>query len=463
MFIFRSDAKEKEEIRIFYRKLFRLGIPMALQMLMAALVGASDTLMLGFLNQGSLSAVSLATQVTFVLSLFTTAVTIGETVLAAQYWGKSDRDAVEQVVAISMKFSVLVSVLFFLAAMFVPGMLMKIFTSDRELIMLGSSYLRIVSWSYLFSGISQVYLTAMKNTDRVMKSTLYSSLAVVLNIILNAVFIFGFYGIPAMGIKGAAIATTTAKGIELVLCMAENRKKEQVHIRLPYLVSSDKVLTLDFYRYTSLVLANEIVWGCGVAMFSVILGHMGSDAVAANSAASILKNLIICLCIGVGNGSGIIVGNELGRGETGLAKKYGSYLCRTALLLGIGSGLVLLALRPLVLMYFSASLTACARDYLSSMLLISAYYVLGNSINHTVVSGIFTAGGDTRFGFICDAVNMWVFIIPIGLLAAFVFKLPVMAVYFWLNLDEFLKMPIEYIHYKKYKWVKNLTVENVQQ
>jgi len=451
--------KMREEIRIFYRKLFRLGLPMALQSLMAALVGASDTFMLGFLDQDALSAVSLATQVTFVLSLFTTAIAIGETVLAAQYWGKKDKYAVEQVLAVSMKGSVVVSVLFFGAAMFAPELLMRIFTDETRLIALGSPYLRIVSWSYLFSGISQAYLTAMKNTDRVVKSTLYSSSAVVLNILLNAVYIFGFAGIPAMGICGAAIATTLAKGIELLLCLRESMRKELVHIRLSYLISTDKILSADFYRYTLPVLANEIVWGCGVAMFSVILGHMGSDAVAANSVAIILKNLIICLSIGVGNGSGIIVGNELGKGETNLAKKYGSYLCRTALVLGIVSGFVLLALRPLVLLLFSARLTLQAQSYLNGMLFISAYYVLGISINHTVISGIFSAGGDTRFGFVCDAVNMWAVIIPVGFLLAFVFEVPVMAVYFWLNLDEFIKMPVEYFHYKKYKWVRNLTVQ----
>lgn len=453
--------KTKESLqadRAFYKKLFALVIPIAAQNFMTAIVSASDALMLGLQGQTSLSTVSLATQIQFVLTLFYWALTIGATVLAAQYWGKEDADSVEQVLAITLRFSVAISFLFFLAAAFCPEMLMRIFTSEAELIKPGVSYLRIVSGSYLCMGISQVYLCIMKNSGRTLRSTIYGSTAVVLNLILNGILIFGLFGLPEMGIQGAALATLLARIVELALVLLENRKKGVVRIRWEYLKMPDAALQRDYCYYTAPVLANELAWGCGFTMFSVIMGHLGSDAVAANSIANIAKNIMTCFCLGIGTGSGIIVGNELGRGNLKQAKRYGKKLCRTAVVSGVLSGLLLLACSPLFFL-FASNLSAQAQGYLKVMLLICSYYLIGKSVNCTVIAGIFCAGGDTRFGLYCDAVTMWVIIIPAGLIAAFWLKLPVLWVYFWLNLDELVKLPAVYRHYKKYQWLKNLTVK----
>lgn len=442
----------------FYKNLAVLVLPIAFQNLMSAMVSASDAVMLGMLEQDSMSAVSLATQVQFVLSLFYAALTIGATILAAQYWGKGDSDAVERVLAIVLKCSMVVSFLFFVAAAVFPSVLMRIFTNDGRLVELGAVYLRDVSWSYLLGGVSQIYLCIMKNSGRVLKSTLFSVAPMVLNIILNAVLIFGLFGAPGLGISGAAIATVLARGVELLLVWIENCRKNVIRIRWRYLVHPDLVLRKDFFAYTSPVLANELVWGCGFTMFSVIMGHLGSDAVAANSYANIMKNLIACLCLGIGSGSGIIVGNELGSGNLELAKAYGGKLCRLALWAGAVSGALLLVCSPLV-SFFTGNLTVRAQYYLRVMLFMCSYYMIAKSINSTVVAGIFCAGGDTKFGLLCDLVTMWVIIVPIGLLAAFVLKVPVLAVYFLLNLDELVKLPAVYRHYKKYGWVRNLTRE----
>ena len=446
----------RTENNVFYKKLIALVFPIAIQNLMTALVSASDALMLGFLDQTALSAVSLATQVQFVLNLFFSAITIGTTVLAAQYWGKQDKESVEEVLCIALKMSILISIIFFTAAFFFPRLLMRIFTNEISLIEAGIPYLRIVSWSYLFMGFSQIYLCIMKNSGRTTKSTIYGSSALVLNILLNAILIFGLLGFPQMGIAGAALATTISRAVELFLTIFENVKTGVVRVQLKYFCSNFVRLKRDYYRYTMPVLANELVWGCGFTMFSVIMGHLGSDAVAANSVANIVKNIIACVCLGIGTGSGILVGNELGSGNLETAKKYGRLLCKISLITGAVSGLFILLSSPLVLM-FTTSLTEQAHAYLQIMLYICSYYMIGKSINSTVIAGIFCAGGDTKFGFICDAVTMWIIIIPLGAFAAFILHLPILAVYFLLNLDELIKLPAVYRHYKQYKWVKNLT------
>ncbi|MDO5540746.1 MAG: MATE family efflux transporter [Eubacteriales bacterium] len=440
----------------FYKKLFVLVLPLAFQNLMTALVSASDALMLGLLSQSSLSAVSLATQVQFVLNLFYLAVTIGATVLAAQYWGKGDAESVEKILAITLRVSIMISAVFFLLAVFVPGALMRIFTGERELVHLGIPYLRVAGWSYLFTGVSQVYLCIMKNSGRALRSTVYGSVAVVLNIILNAILIFGLFGFPKLGSVGAAAATLISRAVEFALVIAENRKKNVVRIRRKWLSRTDKGLKKDYYHYMLPVLANEILWGCGFTMFSVIMGHLGSDAVASNSIATVVKNIISCMCMGIGSGSGILVGNELGSGNLKMAREYGGRLCRIAIAAGMISGVVLLLCKP-VIFSFAGSLSVNALEYLDVMLYICAYYLIGKSINSTVIAGIFCAGGDTKFGMLCDAVTMWVIIIPIGMVSAFVLKLPILWVYFLLNLDEFVKLPAVYRHYRKYNWVKDLT------
>lgn len=449
----------ESEKRIFYRKLWGLVFPIAIQNLMTALVSASDAFMLGFVSQTSLSAVSLATQIQFVHNLFMLALTIGATTLAAQYWGKGDTDSVEEILAIVLKISMAVSVVFFIAAMFFSGFLMRIFTNDIKLIQAGIPYLRIVSVSYLFMGFSQIYLCIMKNSGRTAKSTIYGSVAVVINIGFNVIFIFGLAGFPAMGIAGAALATTVSRALELLLTIYENMHRSLVCVRLKYIRNSSKKLKKDFWHYTTPVLGNELVWGCGFTMFSVIMGHLGSDAVAANSVANILKNIIACVCNGIGIGAGIIVGNELGKGEMERAREYGNRLLKLAVFAGAVSGLILLAVSP-VLRTFTGSLSAQAHSYLKNMMYICTYYMIGKSVNTTVIAGVFCAGGDTKFGLKCDAVTMWVILIPIGMITAFVLKLPIMVVYFIISMDEIIKLPAVYRHYKKYNWVRNLTELN---
>lgn len=325
--------------------------------------------MLGWLDQESLSAVSLATQVQFVLNLFLTAVAIGMTILAAQYWGKKDINAVENILAIALRFSTAVSVVFGLAAICFPELLMKVFTNEKQLIIFGEEYLRIVGFSYICTGISQVYLTIVKNSGRVVRSTIYSTTALILNLILNGILIFGLLGFRRYGIRGAAIATLTARLVEQILILWENCKKDVVKIRWKYLYRPETYLMTDFRRYTMPVLANEIAWGCGFTMFSVIIGHLGSDAVAANSIANIVKNLVACAALGIGAGSSIIVGNELGKGKLELAREYGNELCHISIMIGVASGMLIIILNPVILV-FSGTLSLQAKSYLKIMLYI---------------------------------------------------------------------------------------------
>lgn len=442
----------------FRQRLLAIVLPVALQQLLTSLVGASDALMLGMLDQASLSAVSLATQVQFVLSLFVYPFTMGATMLAAQYWGKHDAETVAQVQGIALRCSMVISTLFFLAALCIPEMLMLLFTNDTALVALGVPYLRIVSFSYLCSGWTQIVLCIMKNSGRVVRSTVYSVTAMVGNLILNTILIFGMLGAPAMGIRGAALATSISQFVVLVLVMLENRRPGVIKLRWHDLVHPPKRLHRTFWKHTLPMLLNNLSWGFGFTMTSVIMGHLGSDAVAASAMAQIVRNVAECVCSGIAAGAGILVGNELGAGHLEQARRYGGKLCRLSIVAGAISGGVILCFSPLILRY-AGSLSSQAHSYLRFMLIVCSYYLIGRSLNSTIINGIFSAGGDTVFGLKCDTINMWLVIVPMGLLAAFVLKLSVPVVYFLLNLDEFTKIPAEWLHYRKYKWVRNLTVD----
>ena len=424
-----------------------------LQQFMTALVGACDAIMLGKLSQDAMSAVSLATQVTFVFNLFMFAFMAGENMFVAQYYGKGDYTGISQVFSLVTKICGCIAVVFLAGTLFFPEQLMRILTNEETLIVLGSEYLRVIGISYVFSGIAQTFLAIMKNCGAVNMSTLINGVMVILNIALNAVFIFGLSGFPKMGIKGAALATVLATVVQFlwsvgyVLCRIRAVKFS--------LRSCEKKLFGRFWQKTVPLLINNLAWGIGFSMYSVIMGHLGTDAVAANGIANISKSLVVCFCLGLGNAGSIIVGNRLGADRLKEAKEAGGTLTRTAIIAGIVSGLVLIALSPFITKM--VDLTPTARGYLQKMLLISSYYIAGKSVNCMTIGGIFAAGGDSKFGMLCDSVTLWCIIVPLGCICAFILKLPVMVVYFVLNLDEIIKLPVVYKHYKKYKWIKNLT------
>ena len=442
--------------KTIYRQLFTLVLPIAFQNLMSSAVSASDALMLGMLDQDSLSAISLATQVAFFIGLFFFGIASGATVLTAQYWGKGDEEAVKNITAIALRYSMLVGLVGTILAFVAPQLLMRIFTDNPVLIKAGALYLRVVALSYFLTGFSQIYLTIMKNCGKALQSSIIGSISVVLNIVLNGVLIFGLIGAPRMGIKGAALATVLARLFECIASIVIMLRGNCVMVSISRILNLPSIaMKNDFWKYTLPILINQLGWGGGVTMYPVIMGHLGSDATAANSIANIVRSMTASLCWGVAAGVGIILGNMMGRGELDKAKREGGRFVRLSIVIGVLSGLVIIAMIPSTLVVVKLSVRA--KHYLKGMLFLASYYIIGNSLNSTIISGIFVAGGDTKFGMICDLITLWAVIVPMGFLAAFVFKWPVMVVAFILTLDEFVKIPAVYIHYMKYKWVKNLT------
>lgn len=446
-----SKTKDNE----LAQQMLHLVVPIAIQQFMLALVSATDALMLGFVDQTSLSAVSLAGQVQFVLNLFVAGIAAGCGIMIAQYWGKRDTASIEKVMPVALYTNLLSGGIFTVLALMIPGGLMHIFTNDPLLIANGASYLRAVALSYVFCGISQIYLILLKNTGHAALSSKISSSAVIINIILNAILIFGLFGAPRLGIVGAAYATVTARLVELVWAYFAVRHAHNVAIRWSGILHTSKVLTKDFWYYTTPALGAALVWGIAFVLYPVILGHMGSDAVAANSIASIVKSMVQCVIRGVSAGAGILVGNLLGANELEKAKNYGGRITRISILIGVVTGTILIILSPFV--SHVAPMSDTAREYLQFMMVVLGFNLMGQSVNTTVLDGIFCAGGDAKFDMIGNLGAMWCFSVPLGFITAFVFHAPVWLVYIIISLDEIVKLPAVYKHYKKYVWVRNIT------
>ena len=430
-----------------------------IQNLFSAAISSVDVLMLNSVGQSAISSVSLAVQYSNILFSVYYGLGTGATMLCAQYWGKGDLRAIEKVEGIALRFSVLISSLFAFPAMFIPELMMKVFTNDPELIGLGAEYLRIVSISYLCWSVSDIYLSVLRSIERVKTSTALNVGALLLNIVLNAVFVLGLFGSPKMGVRGVALATTLSRLTQLVACFLVSAASRDIKIHLGNMFRKGGVLMQDFIRLSLPALGNDIVWGVGFSMYSVIMGHMGTDMVAANSISAVVRNFGCVMCFGIASASGIYVGKEIGAGHLEDAETGGVLSLRLTVAAGALGGILVGLATPVILRYASVSDTAAG--YLKIMLLINTYYIMGAAVNTTLIAGLFRAGGDSRFGLICDTIDMWVYAVPLGFLAAFVFKLPPMVVYFLLCTDEFVKWPWVLSHYRSKKWLNNITRENI--
>lgn len=440
----------------FYRSVFALVVPMAIQNVINVGVTATDVFMLGRVGEKVLSGASLAGQIQFIMMLIFFGITAGATVLTAQYWGKKDTDTIEKILGMGLTMGLLVAAFFTALALTVPGAMMSIFTSDSEVIAEGVKYLRIVGISYLFVAVTQVYLNIMRSIERVVIATVVYFISLLVNICINAVLIFGLFGAPRLEVQGAAIGTLCARITEALIVFAyAHFKNKIVKLRIRHMLYIDRLLLVDYIRYAMPVVLNEFMWGLGTSCNTAIIGHLGSEAVAANSVAQVARQLAQVVVFGISNATAIWLGKTLGEKKPEHAKAYAKQFVILSLGMGIAGGLLILAAGPVVGGVLTLSDTS--RKYLGFMFFVMSYFVVGQAFNTTMVCGVFRSGGDTRFGLIMDVATMWGCSILLGAAAAFYFHASVPVVYAILMSDEIIKVPICIWRYKKYKWLNDVT------
>lgn len=450
---------ERPERKILYRSLVTLVIPIAIQNLLGCLVNSADVLMLGYVGQDELAAVSLANQYVFILWGFFFGINSATTIMNAQYWGKGDTRTIQAVMGIAFKMAFVLTLIVSLMSVFLPRQLMSLYTDNSALIDIGTVYLRVVGVSYVFMSFSQSYQCTLRSVEKANVSTIISTITVVSNVVLNAVFIFGLFGAPKMGVIGVAVATTIARLLELIICAVHYARGTMFKPDIKLLLSRHSELMKDFVKYAGPALVNDLSWTLAFSSYSIILGHLNADIVAASSVSMTLRDLFTTVCFGMSSGGAVIIGKELGSNELERAEKDSSSICHMVFIISIIMGTLLVLVRHPMMGLFT--LNDVAYGYLDKMMLINSYYIVGQAMNTLLIGGLFRAGGNTKFGMIIDTITMWCVSVPLGFLSAFVFKLPPMAVYFILCLDEFWKIPVVYKYYVSKKWINNITKDNI--
>lgn len=444
----------------YYAQITKLTIPIVLQNLLSAAVNSADVVMLNYVGQAHISAVSLAAQYASILFMILYGLGTGVTMLSAQYYGKGDMRTVHLVQGIAFRFSLTVSLVFSLGALLFPRYMMMVFTHDPELVTIGAQYLRNISLAYFCWGIIEIYLATLRSIGRVAISTALNTFAFTMNILLNAVFIFGLFGAPKLGAAGVALATSISRLLELALCIVVSVKSKDVKMRLSDIFVKNSLLLKDFIHMALPAVINDASWGLAFSMYSVVIGQfLGTDVVAANSFASLMRNFGTILAFSVASGGSILLGQIIGENRLEDADTAARNLMRLTVLFGAIGGVIILAAMPIVLNF--ADLSPTGLKYLRTMLLINSYYVMGAAVNTTLIAGVFRAGGDSRWGMICDTIDMWCYGVPLAFLTAAILKLPAMWVYFFMCTDEFVKWPWVIGHYRSRKWLKNITRDNL--
>ena len=446
----------------FYRNLIMLAIPISLQNLITFLVNMADNVMIGTLGDDAISGVYMGGQLQTVIQMFIGGIEGAVLILAAQYWGKKDTKSIKKIVSVGAGFAVFFGVIFTLAAVIFPKEIILIFTREEGVVIEGTKYLQIIGFSYLFFCISQVAIAAMRSVETARIGLYVSLLALVVNIGLNYVFIFGIEGIiPAMEVEGAAIATLISRFIEMTAVLLYVRfKDKKLKLRLKDLIHYDKTIAKDFIKYGLPLVGGQVVWSVNMLANSMILGRYSSGVMAATSIAGMLSNLAYVFINGLSNSVGIITGKTVGQGLYDKMKEYAKTVQVIFLCLGLITGLGVFLIRdPFISMYnTSPEGITYAREFINVL----SITTIGTCYQASCLFGLVKSGGDITFVFKNDTIFVFLVVIPSAVISSFL-GAPPWVVYACLKCDQILKCFVAIVKINRYDWMKNLTRDNKEE
>ncbi len=440
----------------FYRLLFSIALPIAVQNLITFMVSMVDTLMVGALGEIQLSAVSIANNLFFVLTILMFGLAGGSNIMISQYWGKGNVKTIHKILAIMYRVCLLITGIFIFIALFLPKYFMGIFTTDKAVIDFGASYLRIVCIGYLFYSITNCTIMMLRSVKTVSISIIVYTASLVVNSILNWIFIFGNLGAPELGIRGAAIATVCARitefSIVLVFMFIYERK---IGLKIEHLLKLDKEILKDYVGLCTPVLCNELLWAIGASMISVIIGRMGTEVVAANSINGVAHQFVTVFIFGMSNATAVIIGNTIGEGKKEKAKEYAYSIGIFSVVMGCISGLMILLIKPFVVNFYNVSYST--KLIAMEIMTVTSGIIVFQSLASNFMMGVLRGGGDAKFVLINDLIFMWLVAIPGGFFVAFVLELPVALVFLVIKCDEILKSLTSVYRVISGKWVNDVT------
>jgi len=441
----------------FYTKLISIAGPIALQQLVISSLNLVDTFMISSLSKEAIAGVGAANKLYFLLNLFLFGMSSGSSILTAQYWGLKDIKSIKIIYGLSLVFAMSGSLMFTFAAIVIPEEVLRIFTTDVQVIEEGASYLRIVGLSYVVTSISFVTAFSLRSTNNVRLPLLVTIVAISINTVLNYILIFGHLGFRAMGVEGAAIATVIARTLEsaLLIILINSRKLPISGMPNKIFVYS-KEMTAKFIKIALPVVVNEVIWSTGITMYAVVYGRMGTDAMAAMTITQTIEQIAFVVLIGTGNACGIMLGNDLGAGKKDVynsAKRFISI----SFILGIVIGLLVILIAPAITSIYNVS--DIININIIRTLRVFGLFLPFKAINVIIIVGILRSGGDTVFSAILDAMGVWLVGVPLAFITGLYLEWALPLVYAAVLFEEVFKIIFGIKRTYSKKWMNNL-VEN---
>ncbi|MBS5927408.1 MAG: MATE family efflux transporter [Clostridium sp.] len=444
-----------ERDKTFYKKIFVIALPIIIQNFITSSLNIVDTIMIGKLGEVEIASVGIGNQYFFLFNILIMGMFSGMAVYTSQYWGRKDIASIKKVVGLGSLLAVIIGLIFTVVALISPSFIVSIFNKSTDVIRLGSEYLAVVCLSYVFTALTFNFATALRCIEKTSIPMLVSAVALITNTFLNWVFIFGNLGSPAMGVKGAAIATLIARVLETTILIA------YIYISKSVLAGKIKELfsfSRDFVKMIFItmipVLLNEGCWGLGSVMYNVIYGRIGTQAIASVQIATTVYNLFMVIIFGIGSASLVIVGNEIGRGDKDKGYKYGKKCVALGCIVGVilSLGLILLSNQIVTLYDVSEQVRIWARN----ILYVIAFIMVIRVYNIIIIVGVLRGGGDAKVSLAIEASTMWFIGVPVAFIGAFILKLPVYQVYALCTLEEIVKGVFCLRRFKSKKWINNL-------
>jgi len=439
----------------FFRAMLTIAVPVAFQQLITAGLNMIDVLMVGQLGETAVAGLGLANQIFFLLILFLFGVTSGMSIFTAQFWGKGDTQQIHHVLGICLMLAVAVAALFALAAILIPEKLMGFYTEDPRVIKLGSDYLRIVGLSYVFTAICVSYISVLRSITMVTLTVIVAILSLALKTVLAYLFIFGIGGLPALGVRGAALGTTVGWGFQcLLLVILVYVLKTPLAAHPLTLFHFDRLFLFRVLKTSMPAAINEVLWSFGITTYNAVYARIGTEAIAAVNINATIEELSFVLFIGLGNACSVMVGNKIGESRKDLALEYG----RRFTIMGVSSmligGVIIYFIRePVISLY---EISPSAADNLRKLMLVYACSGWLRVFNFMLFIGALRAGGDTRYTMFTELFSIWLIGVPSALIGGFVLHLPVYWVYAMVLLEEVVKAVVIFRRFLSRKWIHDL-------
>lgn len=445
----------------FYQKFFSIYAALVLQNIITLSVNLADNIMLGAYSEVSLSGVAAVNQVQFIYQQILTALGDGLVIFCSQYWGKRQKEPMKRIAAFAMQVGILTGLLLFLITSLFPWQVLRIFTTDAAIIEEGVRYLHIIRFTYLFFAVTQILLATLRSTEIVKIAFLLSVQTFFINCGINYVLIYGKFNAPEMGVSGAAIGTLAARIVEcIVLIWYIVKKENRLGLKWNDYFRADRILSKDYVRITAPMVAISGLWGCNTALQTVILGHMTSAAIAANSAASNLFLMVKSAAVGASSAASILIGKTIGSGDLNLVKNYAKVLQKMFVVIGILSGTVLFFLRIPVLGFYD--LSSETKELANTFLIILSVVCAGMSYQMPTNTGIIRGGGNAVFVVKMDIISIWMIVLPLSFVMAFVVKASPAVVVCCLNADQIFKCVPAFLEANYGNWIRKLTRDEIE-